>query len=109
VCGLIAAKDGRAMQLYRIDSVDASPVTYRMDPKQQLRAMTDMDDRDWDLGAIYHSHTHTQAFPSPTDIRLAFYPETLYAIVSLADPDAPDFRAFRIDNGDLTEVALEFV
>ena len=49
-----------------------------------------------DLLAIYHSHTRSAAYPSRTDVELAFFPETLYLIVSIADRDAPEIRAFRI-------------
>ena len=56
---------------------------------------------------IYHSHTHTRAYPSATDIRLAAYPDATYAIVTLQDRDAPDVRAFRIRDGEVTERDVE--
>ena len=59
--------------------------------------------RGWDLLAIYHSHTLTPAYPSATDVRLAFYPEAHYVIVSLQEPDLPRVRAFRIVDGVITE------
>jgi proteasome lid subunit RPN8/RPN11 len=105
-CGLLAAKDGIVVKLYPIENADASPVHYRMEANQQLQAMLEIDDRGWDLGAIYHSHTHTRAHPSQTDLGLAVYPDTLYVIVSLADPTNPDIRAFSISNGEIREQAL---
>jgi proteasome lid subunit RPN8/RPN11 len=69
--------------------------------------MLDIDDHGWELGAIYHSHTRTRAYPSPTDTKLAFYPAALYIIVSLANEKAPDVRAFRIADGEVTEAPLE--
>ncbi|MFT6943197.1 MAG: proteasome lid subunit RPN8/RPN11, partial [Nitriliruptoraceae bacterium] len=56
---------------------------------------------------IYHSHTHTQAYPSATDIRLAAYPDATYAIVTLQDRDAPDVRAFWIIDGVVTERSVQ--
>jgi proteasome lid subunit RPN8/RPN11 len=109
VCGLIATQEGRAVRAYPIESLDPSPVHYHMDPTQQLRAITEIDDHELDLGAIYHSHTHTRAYPSPTDMRLAFYPEALYLIVSLADETRPDLRSFRIVDEQIEEVPLEVV
>ncbi|MBS3942104.1 MAG: Mov34/MPN/PAD-1 family protein, partial [Actinobacteria bacterium] len=53
--------------------------------------------------AIYHSHTHTQAYPSATDIRLAAYPDATYLIVTLQDRDHPDVRGFSIIDGVVTE------
>ena len=76
--------------------------------KQMLRAMREIEDDDLEL-VIYHSHTHTQAYPSATDIRLAAYPEATYAIVTLQDRDAPDVRAFRILDGVVTEREVELV
>jgi proteasome lid subunit RPN8/RPN11 len=105
-CGLVAARDGRAVKVYPIDNADASPVHYEMDSKQQLIAMLDIDDHDWELGAIFHSHTRTRAYPSQTDIGLAFYPDALYMIVSLADERNPDLRAFRIVDGQVEERPL---
>jgi [CysO sulfur-carrier protein]-S-L-cysteine hydrolase len=109
VCGLIATDGEQAVQVYPIDSLDPSPVHYHMDPKQQLRAMTEIDDREWELGGIYHSHTRTRAYPSATDVRLAFYPNTLYMIVSLADESHPDLRAYRIHDAQIEEVELEVI
>ena len=75
---------------------------YVMNPKELLRAMRDIEDNEWEM-VIYHSHTHTQAYPSETDIRLAAYPEATYAIVTLQDRDHPDIRAYRILDGEVTE------
>jgi proteasome lid subunit RPN8/RPN11 len=108
-CGLLAGSDGQVVKFYPIENADASPVHYKMDPKQQLHAMMEIEDNEWDLAAIYHSHTHTRAYPSPEDRRLAFYPETLYLIISLADPEQPDMHAFRVDGDAVTEEALEVV
>jgi proteasome lid subunit RPN8/RPN11 len=72
---------------------------YVMDPREQLRIMDEIDESGDELLAIYHSHTRSAAYPSRTDVELAFFPETLCLIVSIADRDAPDIRAFRIRRG----------
>ena len=105
-CGLVAAQNGQAVKVYRLTSAEPSPVFYRIDPKEQLQAMMEMDDRDWELGIIFHSHTRTRAYPSATDIDLAHYPDALYAIVSLAQ-DPPDVRAYTIVDGKVEEATLE--
>lgn len=110
-CGLLAGSSGQVAQLYRIKNLDESPVHYTMDPRQHIDALQDMDSNDWDLVAAYHSHTHTRAFPSATDVRLSqgmqlLYPESLHVIVSLADPDQPDIRAFAIQGENITEVQV---
>ena len=71
-----------------------------------FRIYRDIDDSGWDVLAIYHSHTHTEAFPSPTDVRLAAWPEAYYVIVSLEDEANPVLRAFHIEDGQVTEEEL---
>ena len=105
-CGLIAGIGGKATRLYRIPNADPSIYRYNMEPRAQLQAMQDMDDQAWDLLAIYHSHTHTPAYPSPTDISLAFYPDAYYAIVTLQEAENPQIRAFRIVDGVVREVEV---
>lgn len=102
-CGLLGGQDGTVLELYRCDSTEKSPYRYFVDPKDQIRIMREIDKRGWDLIGIYHSHTHTEAYPSKTDVELALYPEALYFIVSLAKPDAPIIRAFRIIDGEVKE------
>ena len=102
-CGLIAAGDGRPAKVYAMRNADASPVTYRLDPKEQLKVFNDIDERGWELWAIYHSHTHSQAYPSETDRRQAFYPEARYLILSLENRDDPELRGFRIIDGEVGE------
>ncbi|MCH7896895.1 MAG: M67 family metallopeptidase [candidate division NC10 bacterium] len=102
-CGLLAGKDGTILQFYRCDSAEKSPFRYYVDPKDQIRIMRELDQKEWDLIGIYHSHTHTEAYPSKTDLELAFYPEALYFIVSLQKADAPVIRAFRIVDGEIGE------
>jgi proteasome lid subunit RPN8/RPN11 len=103
VCGLLAGVDGRLTAHYRIPNATRSMTFYNMDPKAMLAAMNEMDDNDWDLLGIYHSHTHTEAYPSNTDIELAFYADAVYLIVSLQDPHAPHIRAFDIVDGAVRE------
>lgn len=106
VCGLLAGAAGRPTRHYRVPNAARSMTFYNMDPKALLVAMRDIDDHDDDLLAIYHSHSHTEAYPSVTDVRLAFYSQAVYLIVSLQDPAVPVVRAFDIVDGQVTERAL---
>ncbi len=109
-CGLLAGpkpkKDGTVTRLFKMTNTDRSPVSYFMDPKEQIAAFKAMRTDGLDLLAIYHSHTHTEAAPSLTDIRLAYYPEAVYLIISLADQRQPIVRGYRIssDTGQVTPV-----
>ena len=108
-CGLLAGRDGRVEHFYPMRNADDSPVTYRLDPTEQLQVFNELEDKGWELLGIFHSHTHTRAFPSDTDRRQAFYPEAHYVLLSLANRDAPDFRAFFIDDGKVDEQEVRFV
>src|SRR5207249_10054087 len=105
---ILAVVDVRARveRVYPGTNVDHSPYTYLMDPKEQLAAFKDMEAAELDLVGIYHSHTHTAAYPSRTDVAKAFYPDAMYVIVSLAKRDAPDIRAFRVADGQINEESV---
>jgi len=106
-CGLIAAEDGDAVKVFPMTNADASPATYRLDPTEQLHVFDELEEHGWDLWGIYHSHTHSDAYPSETDTRLAFYPEARYLLVSLQDRAAPVMRSFWIRDGQITEEELQ--
>jgi [CysO sulfur-carrier protein]-S-L-cysteine hydrolase len=95
-CGLLAGSDGRAERFYPLRNADDSPVTYRLDPKDQLKVFDEIEEKGWNLVGIFHSHTRSEAFPSETDRRQAFYPEAHYVLVSLADREHPVVRGFTI-------------
>jgi len=105
-CGMIAARNGRAVAVHRARNAAASPLRYEMDGMEQYRIQTAIEDAGLDLGAIYHSHTRSAPEPSQTDVNLAFYPETLYVIVGLKGAE-PEIRAWRIVDGAVSEAALE--
>jgi proteasome lid subunit RPN8/RPN11 len=105
-CGIIAGEDGRAVKLFRATNAEASPYRYSVDPQDLFRIHRECDENGWDFLAIYHSHTASEAYPSPTDVRLAFWPEAYYILVSLMDSERPAVRAFRIIDGEVREEEL---
>jgi proteasome lid subunit RPN8/RPN11 len=115
-CGILAGQDGRVTRLYRVTNVEHSPYRYSMDPKDLLVINREIDDGDSELLAIYHSHTHSEAYPSATDVRMAtwpdgksIWPEAYYILVSLLDKNSPAIRAFRIEDGTINEEELRIV
>jgi proteasome lid subunit RPN8/RPN11 len=116
-CGVIvgdrpAAEGGRPLRWVACRNRAASPFRYEIDPADLLRLTLETDDRGEAFWAIVHSHVRSPARPSETDRRLAFYPDALYLLVSLAageaDPTsgAPSLRAWRIVDGEVFEVGL---
>ena len=104
-CGMIATRNGEAVKVYRATNAAASPLRYEIDGAEQYRIQMEIYDAELDLGAIYHSHTRTEPYPSQTDVNLAFYPDALYVIVGLADGQ-PDVRAYQIRDGRISEGEL---
>ena len=116
-CGLVigdrpAAEGGSPLRWVPCRNRAASPYRYEIDPDDLLRLTVETEDAGEVFWAIVHSHTHTPARPSPTDLGLAFYPDALYVLVSLADDEAdpssgaPSLRAWRIAGGDVSEVEI---
>jgi [CysO sulfur-carrier protein]-S-L-cysteine hydrolase len=106
-CGIVGARDGSAVTLFPVRNAAASPLRYEMDPRDQLRVFEELDAAELDVGAIYHSHTRSDPLPSQTDINLAFYPDAVYLIVGVKDPEHDDVRAWRIVDGQVSEAPLE--
>ena len=106
-CGILAGTEGKVTKLYRIQNSTPSPYRYVMDPNEQLKAMKDADERSLDLMAFYHSHTHSPAYPSDTDVRMATesgWVDFCYVLVSLEDSSKPDVRFFDISaDGNVNE------
>ena len=110
MCGLIvgdraAAQGGRALRFEPARNKAASPYRYEIHPDDLLRLTIATDDADEVFWGIVHSHTHTPPRPSPTDVGLAFYPDALYLLVSLADPE-PSLEGWRIVDGEVFPVEL---
>lgn len=107
-CGVLVGRGGRIERLYRTANVAENPKsTYRLDAAEQFRIFKEMDEQDWELIGIYHSHPASSAYPSPTDVDQAYFPESIYFIVSLADRNQPVIRAFRIVEGKISEVLVQ--
>jgi proteasome lid subunit RPN8/RPN11 len=110
-CGLLAGDlgAGRVTAFHPARNAEASPLRYNVDPDDLVRIIFAIDDAGDDLVAIFHSHTHTPAVPSPTDLREAQYPDAHYLLATLSDPDAgpaASLRAWRIRDGESAEVSL---
>ena len=112
-CGILAGKDSEVSRLYRIRNSTPSPYRYVMDPQEMLKAMRDSDCRGIELQAFYHSHTHSSAYPSETDTRMAVdsgWVDFCYILVSLEKTGEPDVRFYIIDfKGEISEEQIEII
>jgi proteasome lid subunit RPN8/RPN11 len=110
-CGLLTGPlvggepDGRVHDVHPTGNADASARTYTVDSRDLLRVMRAAEERGDEIIGVWHSHTHTDAYPSLTDVRQAADPTWIYVIVSLRD-GPPVLRAYRIRGDDVAEVAV---
>jgi [CysO sulfur-carrier protein]-S-L-cysteine hydrolase len=111
-CGLIAGPvtvdeqpTGVVTAVYPCTNAESSARTYTVDSRDLIKAMRDAEGRGEQLVGVFHSHTHTDAYPSPTDVDQAMEPDWIYVIVSLRDGE-PVMRAYRIRGGEIAEVQV---
>jgi len=106
-CGLLAGDtaSGEAGVCYPTKNAAASAKLYLVDSKDMLRADRDAEDHGLAIMGVFHSHTHTDAYPSPTDINQAPDPDWHYVLVSLRDTH-PVVRSYRIVDGRVTEESV---
>ena len=108
-CGVVSTRDGEAIRVYPAENVHASPLRYEISPEELLRIYMEIEDQGCELGAIYHSHTRSQPYPSQTDVNLAAgWPDPIYVIIGLAG-EQPEYPAYTIRGGQVGEAELEVV
>ncbi len=105
-CGVLIGHGDHVEDLQSMTNLEASPVAYRMDPYEQLQLQKRLRQSGQELVAIYHSHVATQAYPSVTDIQQAYDDRPIYIICSLRQPQEPDVRGFRIQDGKVSEANM---
>jgi proteasome lid subunit RPN8/RPN11 len=115
ICGVVAVEgddgagreDAGAVQVYRAANKHASPMKFEIEPAELLALYGAIDERGWRIGAIYHSHVRSRAYPSQTDVNFAAnWPGVEWIIVGLAAGEQPDVHSYLIEDGAIREVPL---
>jgi len=107
-CGMLGVRDGRAVAIHEATNLAASPLRFEVEGREILHAQDAFEDEGAELGAIYHSHTRSEPYPSQTDINFAAgWPGVEWLIVGLRRDGEPTVRSYRIDDGVVTEVEVE--
>jgi len=114
-CGMLGGRNGRVEKVYCMTNAKPGPDYYEMDPAEQFRVMKDIRDAGLELIGLFHSHPHSQAYPSSVDVSQAYwpgtqlpnYPDAVYVIVTLMDRAKQAARAFSIEEGKITEVPVQ--
>jgi len=105
-CGLVGGRDGQSALVIPITNVLRSPTRYRMDPQEQLNAFLLLEEQECDLLAIYHSHPQGSPYPSETDRSEAYYPDSLYVILSPGE-NGWELRSFMINSESSLQVPVD--
>jgi len=108
-CGMLAGRDNKVEMVYSLKSERPSSTFYRIDSKEHFRVIREMREAGRELIGIYHSHIDSPAYPSFTDVELAYYPEAVYVIVSLMDKNNPNVKGYFICEGSITEVPFSIL
>jgi [CysO sulfur-carrier protein]-S-L-cysteine hydrolase len=109
-CGVLAGRDGVISRAFGATNAAANRATgYDIAPQELFRLMREIRAAGLELLGIYHSHPASENRPSPRDIELAYYPDAAYFIVSPAIGAARPVRAFRINEGKVSELEIEIV
>lgn len=107
-CGVVATRGDTAVSVHEAENTAASPLRFEVDGLELHRTLSAIEGRGDELGAIYHSHTRSEPYPSQTDVNFAAgWPGVEWLIVGLRNGGEPDVRSYRIEDGRIREVGLE--
>ncbi len=105
-CGIVSAGDGEAARVYPTENIEHSPFRFVIEPQEQFRIYQEIEDAGLEMGAIYHSHTRSDPYPSQTDINFAAsWPGVLWIIVGTAGTE-PVVRTYEIRDGQVLDAEL---
>jgi [CysO sulfur-carrier protein]-S-L-cysteine hydrolase len=106
-CGMIAMRDGRAVEVHEATNIAASPLRFEVEGREIIRAQDAFEADGAEMGAIYHSHTRSDPYPSQTDVNFARgWPGVEWLIVGVRRDSDPTVRSYRIDDGVIEEVEV---
>jgi len=107
-CGMVAMRDGHAVAIHEATNVAASPLRFEVEGREIIHAQDAFEDDGAELGAIYHSHTRSEPYPSQTDVNFAAgWPGVEWLIVGLRRDGEPTVRSYRIEDGVVHEVEVD--
>ena len=105
----MADGNGKTTEFFPMTNMDNASISYFMDPKEQLSVFKQMRKTGVEMSGIFHSHVASEAYPSQKDVRLAFYPDVSYLIVSLSEMEKPSLRSFRVQDEKVAEEKINIV
>jgi len=107
-CGIVAARDAAATSVHAMENVAASPFRFEVDSSQLIGLWNELESEGGDVGAIYHSHTRSDPYPSQTDVNFARnWPGVEWIIVGVDKQGQTEVHSYLVDDGQISEVELE--
>jgi proteasome lid subunit RPN8/RPN11 len=107
-CGVVATRDGVATAVHRAENLAASPFRFEVDGPALFRLLEEIEAVGDELGAIYHSHTRSDPYPSQTDVNFAAgWPGVEWIIVGVSKQGETTVRSYVIDGGEIREEPVE--
>ena len=107
-CGILAGKKQTITRIFKTKNIAESEDLYELDPLEQVKAFEEIDRLSLKLLGVYHSHPDHPCYPSGLDISQAFYPDTLFFIISLKDMTEFQLKAFKLCGGNVEEETIIF-
>ena len=107
-CGMLAGEHSVISKLFKIKNIAQRIDEYELDPLEQVHAFEEIDRLSLKLLGVYHSHPDHPCYPSRLDIHQAFYPDTLFFIISISDFQQPRIRSFKMHAGKVYEEEIIF-
>jgi [CysO sulfur-carrier protein]-S-L-cysteine hydrolase len=108
-CGLLAGRDGEITTIFAAQNSLSSSKAYEIAPQELFAIFRKIRAENLELLGIYHSHPQTENIPSAKDIAFAYYPDAIYFIISPKQDVPKPIRAFRIRDGNFTELLIEVI
>ena len=104
-CGILGGRDRKACHIIQVENIEKSQTRYRMDPQAQIDTFIQLEKKNLDLIAIYHSHPRGTSYPSQIDIDQAFYPDSVQLIWS-SSSNSWRCRAYLIKRRVIEEIEI---
>ncbi len=112
ICGVVAVEppidgDAQAAAVFRARNLHRSPLRFEIEPRELLELANEIEERGWEIGAIYHSHVRSSPYPSQTDVNFAAgWPGVEWIIVGLCEDAPPEVRSYLIEGAEVREVPV---
>jgi proteasome lid subunit RPN8/RPN11 len=112
-CGMLQGTNSMVSKFFPMSNIHETPNNrYTMNPVEMIKVEDECDTAGESVIGIMHSHTHTQAYLSDTDVKHALtsgYLDQVYLVVSLVEKTRPVIRAFKLsEDGKISEIFIDF-